>query len=495
MVLSLAANLLGKGIQSGLAAGLTRRAAVGGIAGAVLGGDEGLVKGAALGAIAPGFGAISKGLGMSSAKLATTGLPVLGSGKFGRRLIGAGAFGAAGMGVHSATHDPNVRELYESRFGVGPMTDMKINAIEGLGTAAQAAGFVTGGATLFGLGPVNIAAKGLRPLYKGTELFNKGFDAAGRGLGAAGRGIAALPGAPGAIAKSVRAGKRNFSAGYRGLDEAPDFLFGGMGQMSGRFDPFSRAYGIGVATQTARQAGINAFKTLRGAAGTLRRSTATLDDATWTGPRRVGLRAQGFMAGIKGKGVENIIRGWGASGRGAWGNFKGKAGAPRVGAARRRVTGAVRPDLEMGYGFGLKARGAVINAGIKGIEMGQSVTAHAQRWTHSVMRGGSSAMSSMLGSTGGAIVGAPGAALGAGKALAGPFIRHPNLTAAGGGVAAGMMLGGTNAARRKRGKNFPEGNIRAMRSAPRGGIHPALNFSTQGLTLRTHNRRKRRVLD
>ena len=111
------------------------------------------------------------------------------------------------------------------------------------------------------------------------------------------------------------------------------------------------------------------------------------------------------------------------------------------------------------------------------------------------MRSGTSAV--MQGAS--AVMQGAYAAGGAGKAvggvLAGPFMRHPNLTAAGGGVGLGVIVGGSNAARRNRGKNFPEGTIRAMRSAPRGGIHPALNFSTQGLTLRTHNRRKRRVLD
>ena len=71
--------------------------------------------------------------------------------------------------------------------------------------------------------------------------------------------------------------------------------------------------------------------------------------------------------------------------------------------------------------------------------------------------------------------------------------RHPYLTsmAVGGatGVSAGFYTGG-----RHRQAQRGAGRIIGIDSGVGGGINPSLNFSTQGIGLNIHNRRRRRNL-
>jgi hypothetical protein len=497
------------------------RAVAGGLAGAVIGGDDSsMFKGALLGAMGPGVGGLKRGATMAVGKMAQGGIPLVSgmakSGHMGRRILGAGLLGGAAKATYGITHGDNIREFQESRYGAGAATDARLAGTRMAGTA---------GAVLLGTAAVGMGLG----MYKGPlNVAKGGMNAVGGAWGAAGRGLAGgrnfgrgLVGMRDVGASQVRGVTDIFEASSRG-HHAGSSLRRGVGKMMvGRIEMQAAAF------ETVAQGSINAVGgTIRGA-GAVRKAgasafaslgkvTANLDGATWTGPRKIALRAQGAMRGLRGQGMGSAAGEYGASARGQWGAFQGKAGAPRVGAARRRVTGAVRPELEMGYGFGLQARGAVINAGIKGGEIAQGLTNHAQRWKYGVTQAAGRA----VGGIGPAVGNMGGSAVSGGKSIlgtpgnvgkfgrVGPEIqpsglrgshfnpeRSPYLYTAAGGVAAGLMLGGTDAARRKRGKNMPEGFITAMNSAPRGGIHPALNFATQGLTLRTHNRRKRRVLD
>lgn len=62
------------------------------------------------------------------------------------------------------------------------------------------------------------------------------------------------------------------------------------------------------------------------------------------------------------------------------------------------------------------------------------------------------------------------------------------------GAAAGAGAGMASQAYKPRNNIAPEGIIQGIQSAPRGGINPSLQFSTQGLTLGIHNRRQRRIV-
>lgn len=62
------------------------------------------------------------------------------------------------------------------------------------------------------------------------------------------------------------------------------------------------------------------------------------------------------------------------------------------------------------------------------------------------------------------------------------------------GAAVGAGAGIASQAYNPRNNIAPEGMIQGIQSAPRGGINPSLQFSTQGLTLGIHNRRQRRIV-
>jgi hypothetical protein len=71
-----------------------------------------------------------------------------------------------------------------------------------------------------------------------------------------------------------------------------------------------------------------------------------------------------------------------------------------------------------------------------------------------------------------------------GKAVA----KHPLTSAFMAGGAVGATASAITQSTRFRGR---EGNIRAIRSAPMGGISPELQFSTNGLVFALHNNRRR----
>jgi len=73
-----------------------------------------------------------------------------------------------------------------------------------------------------------------------------------------------------------------------------------------------------------------------------------------------------------------------------------------------------------------------------------------------------------------------------------PFKSDLAFMASGLGVGAMATIGAevSNPTRRV----APEGIINGIQSAPRGGISPELQMSTQGLTLGIHNRRKQRIM-
>lgn len=62
------------------------------------------------------------------------------------------------------------------------------------------------------------------------------------------------------------------------------------------------------------------------------------------------------------------------------------------------------------------------------------------------------------------------------------------------GAGAGIGVGAHAYSQRPQYGMAPEGTITGIRSAPRGGISPSLQMSTQGLSLNIHSRRKRRVV-
>jgi hypothetical protein len=548
MVFSLGAKVVGGALRAagktsqfsgamGVAAGsgLFRRAAVGGAIGGLLGGEDNVLSGALLGAIAPGAGFL-KGKAMAgfqgAAKAGVPGMKKM----TGVRLGGAALAGGASYASHSFSHSEHLEQYYRSQYGENASTEQKLAGIRTAGNIASVAfGIEAAGALAGGIGPMALTGKGLwgagkagvgaitagakggagllgkaymgrinmqARLFEGTatgainavrgvnNLLEKGRPAMGALVGGIDRAL--MTGGRSALnagAKAGRAiGRGAMRAGYHatwGPSNAVEGLFNmAVGYQGGV--PFAAKAG-----RFARRAG-SAYM------GRIRMQGSAME--------RIAQGSIDFVSGANRgleRGVASVGRGYNAA-RGAIGEFAGNSFLGGIGAGWqmrgvRGFGGAIPGTWGAGGATGYAIGGALSKGAARGagaISSGRSGVGNLAKAMPGVlaqaakgpMMGWAGAARGAVGATIGGAVGGPGGAW-AGGVMGAAGHKHPYIAA----HAVGMTLGGTwgaRARRNERGRGTPRGSIIGIHGAPRGGINPAMNFNSQGLGLRIHSNRR-----
>ena len=414
MVLSLGAKLFGSA-----GAGLTRRMAVGGLAGAILGDDGGdVLMGAALGAVAPSRAA-TKGF-LKEGKLFGKTNETLGQwGKtaskipWKRGMVGAGVAGL-GITANAIANSKFVDQYYTSYYGAGPETERTLESIKGVGRATMATGIIGGG--LYGL-------TGISPI----SPFRAGKRAAMKVVG----GAQATPG---------------FARGVMGMKEG-----GRVGQVRTQIVP-----------------GVSSIHQRGYAAGQRFRAGA----AQWSpfgGSRMVR------NANFPGQGVGEL------------GSFTagGRTYQQRI---RRQDIFSSQKNI-----YGRNVRGEALHSPLANRLFGsKSVQARGVTDIMEGSRVGTGILSTPR-RTGRFLDATKRGAAKGWRAGTGPIKRHPYWTGAAVGGALGAGGGFFAAGRAAQARGPGSGRIIGMDSGA-GGMNPSMNFTTQGLGLNIHNRRRRRTL-
>lgn len=385
-MLSLGAKLFGSA-----GSGLTKRMAIGGLAGAILGDDGGdVLMGAAIGAVAPSRAA-TKGF-LKEGKLFGKTNETLGQwGKtaskipWKRGMVGAGVAGL-GITANAIANSKFVDQYYTSYYGAGPETERTLESIKGVGKATMVTGIIGGG--LYGL-------TGVSPISP---------------LRAGGRAAMRIKESAGAAGQRLRAG----AAGWSPFSQR----IGTQGYMPGQ--GWGTRVGGGPGVPPGHEATRGVYRTFGQTVGGRALHSPLAN-------RLFGSRKQNIM-GIIGPDIGMPSR-------------AGVVGSRRVGtgiwSGRGRRTG--KP------GFAKKWKDAGWQFGGKGFNR--------------------------LGAVG----------------------RHPYLAGAAVGGALGTGGGFFAAGEAAQARGPGRGRIIGMDSGA-GGMNPSMNFSTQGLGLNIHNRRRRRTL-
>jgi len=378
-MLSLGAKLFGS-----VGSGLTKRMAIGGLAGAILGDDGGdILMGAAIGALAPGRAA-TKGF-LKEGKLFGKANATLGQwGKTASKMPwkrgwGVGAMAGGGIVANAMTNSKFVDQYYTSYYGAGPETERTLESIKGVGRATMVTGILAGG--LYG-------ATGISPI----SPFKAGTRGAMKVLGGVKSGVGALPG----FGRGVM-GRPMMNKGY----------------YPGSIQPRT------FTNQPGYQAG----------------QRARAGAAEWS---------------LLGRGTVH--------GRTVGGTALNRPFTNKLFGSRRGTRGAPYGDFESAAMGRARGRGGF-----------------AQKWKKAGWEFGGKGFN-RLGAVG-----------------RHPYLAGTALGAAGGAAAGFASAGGLFNQGRSRQMQTGRGRIIGIDSGG-GGMNPSLNFSTQGLGLNIHNRRRRRTL-